>query len=234
MTHPDDLDAELVQVRRLLAGEIDRHTSEQRFLDSEGRLIWVNRSGSLIRDADGEPLHFVVHIQDISERKRLADTLQDLADSDPLTSLWNRRRFEEELERQIGRRRRYGDETALLMIDLNRFKPINDTYGHGVGDELLKAVATALSNRIRSTDSIARLGGDEFVVMLTNVSHAEAMLLSDELQDAIAGVRVSVGDEVITITASVGMTILTGDAADARDAMTRADTAMYDVKAGGR
>jgi diguanylate cyclase (GGDEF)-like protein len=175
-----------------------------------------------------------VHIQDISERKRLADTLQDLADSDPLTSLWNRRRFEEELERQIGRRRRYGDETALLVIDLNRFKPVNDTYGHGVGDELLKAVATALSNRIRSTDSIARLGGDEFVVMLTNVSHAEAMLLSDELQDAIAGVRVSVGDEVITITASVGMTILTGDAADARDAMTRADTAMYDVKAGGR
>jgi GGDEF domain-containing protein len=70
--------------------------------------------------------------------------------------------------------------------------------------------------------------------MLTNVSRAEARLLSDELQDAIAGVRVSVGDEVITITASVGMTILTGDAADARDAMTRADTAMYDVKAGGR
>jgi diguanylate cyclase (GGDEF)-like protein/PAS domain S-box-containing protein len=234
MTHPDDLDDELAQVQRLLAGEIDRHTSEKRFLDAEGRLIWVHRSGSLIRDADGKPLHFVVHIQDISERKRLADTLQDLADSDPLTSLWNRRRFEEELERQIGRRRRYGDETALLVIDLNRFKPVNDTYGHGVGDELLKAVATALSNRIRSTDSIARLGGDEFVVMLTNVSHAEAMLLSDELQDAIAGVRVSVGDEVITITASVGMTILTGDAADARDAMTRADTAMYDVKAGGR
>jgi diguanylate cyclase (GGDEF)-like protein len=201
---------------------------------TESRLIWVHRSGSLIPDADGKPLHFVVHLQDISERKRLADTLQDLADSDPLTSLWNRRRFEEELERQIGRRRRYGDETALLVIDLNRFKPVNDTYGHGVGDELLKAVAAALSNRIRSTDSIARLGGDEFVVMLTNVSRAEAMLLSDELQDAIAGVRVSVGDEVITITASVGMTILTGDAADARDAMTRADTAMYDVKVGGR
>jgi diguanylate cyclase (GGDEF)-like protein/PAS domain S-box-containing protein len=218
MTHPDDLDAELVQVRRLLAGEIDRHTSEQRFLDSEGRLIWVNRSGSLIRDADGEPLHFVVHIQDISERKRLADALQRLADSDPLTNLWNRRRFEEELQRQISRRRRYGDESALLMIDLNRFKPVTDTYGHAAGDELLKAVATALTDRLRTTDSIARLGGDEFVVMLTNVSRAEAVLLSDELQAAIAGVRVTVGGDEINVTASIGMTILDGDSADARPA----------------
>jgi diguanylate cyclase (GGDEF)-like protein/PAS domain S-box-containing protein len=231
MTHPDDLDAELVQVRRLLAGEIDRHTSEQRFLDSEGRLIWVNRSGSLIRDADGEPLHFVVHIQDISERKRLADALQRLADSDPLTNLWNRRRFEEELQRQISRRRRYGDESALLMIDLNRFKPVTDTYGHAAGDELLKAVATALTDRLRTTDSIARLGGDEFVVMLTNVSRAEAVLLSDELQAAIAGVRVTVGGDEINVTASIGMTILDGNSADARAAMTRADAAMYVVKA---
>jgi len=93
MTHPDDLEVEMAQVQRLLAGDIDRHTSEKRFLDAKGRLIWVNRSGSLIRDAAGEPLHYVVHIQDISERKRLADTLQRLADSDPLTNLWNRRRL---------------------------------------------------------------------------------------------------------------------------------------------
>jgi diguanylate cyclase (GGDEF)-like protein len=195
--------------------------------------MWVNRSGSLIRKPDGEPRHYVVHIQDISERKRLADTLQDLADSDPLTNLWNRRRFEEELERQIGRRRRYGDETALLMVDLNRFKPVNDTYGHAVGDELLKAVASALRKRIRATDSIARLGGDEFVVMLTNVSRAMALRLSAELQATVAGVRVTAGDEVISITASIGMTILNGDSADAQAAMTRADAAMYDVKVAG-
>ncbi len=234
MTHPDDLEAELAQVQRLLAGEIERHTSEKRFLDAEGRLIWVNRSGSLIRDADGEPLHFVVHIQDISERKRLADALQRLADSDPLTGLWNRRRFEEELERQIGRRRRYGDECALMMIDLNRFKQVNDTYGHTAGDDLLMAVATALSQRIRVTDSIARLGGDVFVVMLTNVSREQAVALSAELQAAIAGVRVTAGAAVISVTASIGMTILSGDAADAQIALTRADAAMYDVKAASR
>jgi diguanylate cyclase (GGDEF)-like protein/PAS domain S-box-containing protein len=233
MTHPDDLEDELAEVQRLLAGEIDIYTSEKRFLNAEGRLMWVNRSGSLIRRPDGEPRHYVVHIQDISERKRLADTLQDLADSDPLTNLWNRRRFEEELERQIGRRRRYGDETALLMVDLNRFKPVNDTYGHAVGDELLKAVATALRKRIRATDSIARLGGDEFVVMLTNVSRAMALRLSAELQATVAGVRVTAGDEMISITASIGMTILNGDAADAQAALSRADAAMYDVKVAG-
>jgi diguanylate cyclase (GGDEF)-like protein len=102
------------------------------------------------------------------------------------------------------------------MIDLNRFKPVNDAYGHAAGDELLKAVATALTDRLRTTDSIARLGGDEFVVMLTNVSRAEAVLLSDELQAAIAGVRVTVGGDEINVTASIGMTILDGDSADAR------------------
>jgi diguanylate cyclase (GGDEF)-like protein len=109
-------------------------------------------------------------------------------------------------QRQISRRRRYGDESALLMIDLNRFKPVTDTYGHAAGDELLKAVATALTDRLRTTDSIARLGGDEFVVMLTNVSRAEAVLLSDELQAAIAGVRVTVGGDEISVThAALGM-----------------------------
>ena len=234
MTHPDELDAEIAQVERILAGEIDTYTTEKRFLDAEGHPIWVNLSGSLIRDPHGEPLHFVAHIQDISERKRLSDALQRLADCDPLTNLWNRRRFEEELQRQIARRRRYGDQAALLMIDLDRFKPVNDTYGHGAGDELLKAVATALSDRVRATDSIARLGGDEFVVMLTNVSDAEAMLMSAELQAAVAGVQVTVGGDVISITASIGMTILNGDAADAHAALTRADAAMYGVKAAGR
>jgi diguanylate cyclase (GGDEF)-like protein/PAS domain S-box-containing protein len=234
MAHPDELEGDLAQAGRLLAGEIDRYTTEKRFLDSEGRVIWVNLSSALIRDADGEPLHFVTHVQDISERKRLAEALQRLADSDPLTNLWNRRRFEEELERQIRRRRRYGDHCALLMIDLNRFKPVNDTYGHGAGDELLKAVAAALSDRIRATDSIARLGGDEFVVMLTNVSRAQAVRLSAELQAAIAGVRVTAGGDTISTTASIGMTIVNGDAGDAQAALTRADAAMYDVKAAGR
>ena len=230
ITHPDDRDADQPHVERLL-GEIQRYTIEKRYLGPAGRLIWVNLSGSLIRDAAGEPLHFVAHVEDITERKRLAGELQRLADSDPLTNLWNRRRFEEELQRQVGRCRRYDDRSALLMIDLNEFKSINDTYGHRAGDELLQAVANALSTGIRATDAIARLGGNEFVVMLANVSPDQATMLCTKLRAAIAAVRMSVDGEEFGVTASVGMTLLDGDAPDAHAAMARADAAMYEGKA---
>ena len=98
-----------------------------------------------MRDSDGQPVHFIVHVEDISVRKRMEASLQRLADHDPLTDLWNRRRFEEELRRQVARCQRYGEKAALLLMDLDGFKAVNDTFGHKAGDDLLKLVAAALS-----------------------------------------------------------------------------------------
>ena len=119
-------------------------------------------------------MHFIVHVEDISVRKRMEASLQRLADHDPLTDLWNRRRFEEELRRQVARCRRYGEKAALLLMDLDGFKAVNDSFGHKAGDDLLKLVAAALQQRVRGTDAVARLGGDEFAVLLGNVSPDQA------------------------------------------------------------
>ena len=144
ITHPEDLEADREQVAALLDGQTERYAVEQVYFAARGRLIWTKVARSLVRDSDGQPVHFIVHVEDISVRKRMEASLQRLADHDPLTDLWNRRRFEEELRRQVARCRRYGEKAALLLMDLDGFKAVNDSFGHKAGDDLLKLVAAAL------------------------------------------------------------------------------------------
>jgi len=234
ITHPDDLAADLEFVEQLLAGEIDNYSMEKRYFTAQGRQVWITLAASLVRDAAGEPMHFIAQIEDITERKRLEASLHRLADHDPLTDLWNRRRFEDELHRQIGRCQRYGERAALLMIDLDDFKPVNDKYGHKAGDDLLKAIAAGLARRVRATDSLARLGGDEFVAILTNVSPDQAATLAGELRSEIATSRVVIDGEPVSVTASVGIAFLDDRTASDEEATLRADRAMYDAKAAAR
>ncbi len=122
ITHPDDLDADLAQVSSLLAGEIDTYEMEKRYYTKSGHLIWALLAVAIVRDEDGTPRHFISQIQDISTRKRLEAHTFELANRDAITSLYNRRRFEEELRRQIERCREEGESAALLLLDLDRFK----------------------------------------------------------------------------------------------------------------
>ena len=230
ITHPEDLDADREQVAALLDGQTDRYAVEQVSFAARGQLIWTKVARSLVRDSDGQPVHFIVHVEDISVRKRMEASLQRLADHDPLTDLWNRRRFEEELRRQVARCRRYGEKAALLLMDLDGFKAVNDSFGHKAGDDLLKLVAAALQQRVRDTDAVARLGGDEFAVLLSNVSPDQAAEVSEQLHALVAGATLELAGRRVSVTASVGVVFLDEQIAGEQEAMMQADVAMYDLK----
>jgi diguanylate cyclase (GGDEF)-like protein/PAS domain S-box-containing protein len=230
LAHPDDRARDAVKNDQLLAGTIRSYRTEKRHLSASGETVWTNVSVSLVRDARSRPLHYVVQIEDISSRKLMEERLRRLADFDSLTGVRNRRQFERDLFRQVGNCRRYGEEAALLMLDLDDFKQINDTYGHRVGDDVLKAVAAAIRNRLRATDIVARLGGDEFAVLLPHVSAGKAAAVAADLRRCISAVTVQAGGDSLRPSASIGVAQI-DDRTQSKDAvLSRADDAMYAEK----
>ena len=161
------------------------------------------------------------------EHRRELETLRTLADHDGLTGLFNRRRFEEELHRQAAAAGRYGRQAAVVVLDLDDFKTINDRYGHAVGDAVLRRVADVLGGRLRATDSAGRLGGDEFAVILDGADVAVAQRVAAELARDLAEAVLPDGPEV-RATASVGAAAIT--AKDGLGALHAADQAMYAAK----
>ncbi|MBS1860789.1 MAG: PAS domain S-box protein [Actinobacteria bacterium] len=229
ITHPDDLDVDLAQVDGLIAGEIDSYELEKRYFTRDGHLIWVLLAVAMVREEDGTPRHFISQVLDISARKRLEAHTYELANRDPITSLYNRRRFEEELKRQIGRCREDDESAALLLLDLDRFKNVNDSDGHIAGDRLIRLVGRALDERIADPDIAARIGGDEFAVILRDIDLPRARGVAERLRLAITGADIG-----RTCTASVGLCRLHGDVPDAETCFRAVDRAMYRAKGQGR
>lgn len=223
----EDATGDEVQRERLVAGEIERFTVEKRALLSDDRLAWLELSISTI-PTEGEPRSAgIVQVQDVTERKQFEEQLRYIADHDSLTGLMNRRRFREELDHQLALQRRYGGTGALLLIDVDRLKAVNDTRGHGAGDVVLRRVAEAMRGRFRSTDVLSRLAGDEFAVLLPSAEEHEAMALADALITRLAA------DEVAAWGVSVSVGIAPFGANDTRtteDVMAIADAAMYRAK----
>jgi diguanylate cyclase (GGDEF)-like protein/PAS domain S-box-containing protein len=233
ITHREDLDADLAHAAECIDGKRDSYQMEKRYFTKQGTVIWILLSVSIVRDEAARPLYFISQIQDITDRKRMEQHLHRLADQDSLTGLWNRRRFEEELVRQIGRCVRYAERATLIYIDLDDFKQVNDSLGHKVGDDLLRTIGARLTQRIRLSDSCARLGGDEFAVILAGVTpqHAEAIAA-----DFVALIREStlpVAGETVSCTGSVGVVNLDADTTSDQDVLVAADIAMYDAKGAG-
>jgi diguanylate cyclase (GGDEF)-like protein len=158
-------------------------------------------------------------------RAKVSD-LETKIETDPLTELLNRRGFERELKRSLAYLKRYGASAALIFIDLDRFKSVNDRHGHAAGDAVLKAVAATLTRTVRTSDVIARLGGDEFVVLLWNVTAAGAAAKAVALENAIAAEAVRFGVVTLKIAASAGVALI-GASETPAALVARADAAMY-------
>jgi diguanylate cyclase (GGDEF)-like protein/PAS domain S-box-containing protein len=231
--HPDDLESARITINSLRDGPRSL-TYQCRFLRKDGSYVWIEAAARSIPDpGSGEISELQAAIRDVSDRKRLHQELERLAQQDSLTGLGNRRRFEQEVEAEMARSRRQLTPGALLLIDVDHFKSVNDSFGHLAGDEVLKGIARVLADRLRESDSLARLGGDEFAILLPDTGLREARLVAESLTRAIReGAETSDGAPV---TASIGVALFDGDPRlDVHTVIAEADLAMYAAKDDGR
>ncbi len=237
ITHPDDIDQDLELSGAMFRGATEGFQMEKRYIRKGGDVVWVNLTVTMLTDSGGQPYIALSMIQDVTERHELSRQLQHLADRDPLTGLYNRRRFEQELSRALdvspGER---GRGLAVMVVDLDNFKFVNDNYGHSVGDQLIVRTGEVLKSRLRSSDVVARLGGDEFVIMLGDITAADAMKMADGLVREIAEkARIQGQGFLARATASIGVVMGDGiGSAGLESLVTKADVAMYEVKDSGR
>jgi diguanylate cyclase (GGDEF)-like protein len=192
--------------------------------------VWLDVSTRpLFRPGETTPYAVVSSCTDVTDRQNLEAHLLDLADRDPLTGLWNRRRFEQDIAYQLDRCKRYGEHAALVVMDIDGFKQVNDVLGHLAGDEVLCAIGETLSSRLRSSDHAARLGGDEFAVLLIDIDGEELVHIADELVAALGVAAVAV-QERVTLPISFGTALLDRSTIGVNEAIEAADRAMYAAK----
>ncbi len=231
---PEERDVAIDYNERLLRGEITSYSREKRYVRKDGRIIWANTTLSAVCGPDGRPTYAISVIQDITERKQAEERIDYLAQYDVVTGLLNRRLFSDRLTLAMARSKRLGEMRAVLLLDLDRFKQINETLGYSVGDKTLQAVTARLREQLRKVDTIARLGGDEFAVILENVTEkARALFVAEKIVEAMASPFLVEGEEIF-VTASVGVAIYPVDADSVEKLIESAELAMYQAKQDGR
>jgi diguanylate cyclase (GGDEF)-like protein/PAS domain S-box-containing protein len=208
-------------------------TVDFRMVHELGHALWVRAINNVEINDSGEPVIRGL-ILDIMEQKTAEDRIVYLAEHDSLTGLINRRRFQEELERSIAYTQRYKQQGALLFIDLDQFKYINDTYGHQYGDEYLLDVSHRLAKVLRKTDILGRLGGDEFGVIIPSVTEEETETVANALLGTLSQEMVECDNKLIHISASIGVAFFPTQGYIASDLLAKADAAMYTAKNKGR
>ena len=196
--------------------------------------FWLSTSGVPVFDGEGQFLGYRGVGREIGAKKRAEERIRYLAHHDELTGLPNRYLLRDRLRQALARARRTGEQVALLLLDLDRFKDVNDALGHPVGDQLLRAAAKRLAAVVRASDTLARLGGDEFAVLQPNVQETGGTaVLAERLVGAVAAPFAIDGQE-INVAASIGIAVHPDDGADADELVRRADLALYRAKHEGR
>lgn len=247
ITAPDDIAKDMESVQQIINGEIDTFTREKRYIHKDGHYIWVHIHVAAVRDKSGRHQFNIAQVLDITERKKLEEQIHQLAFYDTLTGLPNRRLLDDRLSQAMSASKRSRCYGAVMFIDLDNFKPLNDTHGHKAGDLLLAEVARRLTGCVREVDTVARFGGDEFVVVLSlldeekSESAAHAGTIAEKIRVALAGpywlASNAEGSTKMIIyhkaAASIGIALFNGNS-DMDSILKWADSAMYQAKEAGR
>jgi diguanylate cyclase (GGDEF)-like protein/PAS domain S-box-containing protein len=236
-THPDDMERSRASHEELASGRRDSYRIEMRYVRRDGETIWAQATARLVRDADGAPGYVIAMIEDITKRKaaeeavlRQARLNEHQALHDSLTGLANRMVFRDRIELAIRRARREAEQVAVLMMDLDRFKEVNDSLGHHAGDRLLQELGIRLEGALRDSDTVARLGGDEFGILLARSCGPQ------EMREVLRKVTDTVEQPIVlenlplTIEASIGVAFFPEDGEDVDTLLRHADVAMYLAK----
>ncbi|OGT37684.1 MAG: hypothetical protein A3F11_11275 [Gammaproteobacteria bacterium RIFCSPHIGHO2_12_FULL_37_14] len=234
LIHPNDLNNQQMNIQQLIDKQIKMYYSEQQCFRKNGEIVWVTSTMSLIRDENDKPLYFIVQVHNITQQKQAEDRLHHMAYHDPLTGLANRNKLEQFINHVLATSRRHKYGFALLFLDLDRFKNINDTIGHEAGDLILQIIAERLRSTVRSTDMVARLGGDEFVLVVTDVKKTEGVaLIAKTILENVLQVII-VQSKEIYLTTSIGISMYPYDGHNIQTLMKNADLALYRSKEHGR
>lgn len=233
-THPDDA-AELEQGMETLRTSPNDYVSRHRLRRRDGRWVWFETTSRMIRNLQsGDALEIICVSRDISERKRAEERIEHQAYHDALTGLPNRTLFGDRLSMAIARARRSQKLIAVIFLDLDFFKEINDTAGHAAGDRLLRDVATRLRSSIRAEDTVARMGGDEFLLLLVEIPTRDDVLTITEKILAAVEQPYELSGRRVQISASIGVALFPQDGEDPETLISNADRAMYEAKNSGR
>jgi diguanylate cyclase (GGDEF)-like protein/PAS domain S-box-containing protein len=234
LIHPDDLTTFQDSMAQALEQDGQRGVVEFRLLSSRGEYRWFENRFTPIRNAAGRLVEIEGLLIDITERKAAEERIAQLARTDPLTGLPNRATFIERLRQSFAGARRGAPTFAVLYLDIDRFKDINDTLGHPTGDRLLIMVGERLKNSVRETDLVSRFGGDEFSILQSDLEDtADAGALASKLRSALA-VPIHVEGNELRITASIGISVWSSETTAPEDLLAQADVALYRAKEEGR
>lgn len=234
ITCPEDLAVEEAQFERAINRRIEGYSLDKRFIRQNGELLHANASSRCLRRANGLVEYFVIMVQDITERKQAEERLQHLAQYDALTGLPNRTLLTDRLQQAVLRAGRNHTLVGVMLVDLDRFKQINDTLGHSVGDHLLRDMAARLQQCVREGDTISRQGGDEFAILLPDLAgNDDAASMAQRILDAVAE-PCRVSDHELHPSCSIGISLYPRDGQSAEVLLRNADIALYRAKDMGR
>lgn len=228
LAHRDDRQLAMQMAEEVLRGG-EPPSQELRFVRGDGQLAWARATATMVHDENGEGLYAVVHIEDVTEETRLRQELHRAATHDPLTGALNRAGLDARYAMAVAES---DGPSAFILVDLDRFKPVNDTYGHHVGDQLLQFVVGRLTRTVRGRASISRIGGDEFVVHVGDVRNAEdARVIGERIRNSLASPFVVAGHKV-SVSGSIGVAFL-AEPVPIEKALLSSDRASYGAKHGG-